>query len=205
QTCNSKLAGGSTSRPCRQHVQHVGHLAGYEAIAAVAAAIQESRDRFGGGRYPNEIVSRFFDRQCDVRIFVDVVVVDEVQLCAALVQNGERAVKAGAGTGRHDIENQRLPRLGVKAEHIVIVRLDHTVDHRRQPNRLCMLEVIVRLHLALARERPYVKHAHVRAARSAQAVSWRPTGAFGPTEMRALAEKKSEESTSAWMSGRAKL
>ena len=121
QSGNLELARRAAPRPGGQNMQHVGNRARHQAIAAVAAAIEQSRNRLSRGRDPNEVVARLLHRERKVRIFVDVVVVDEVQLGAVLVENGDRAVEARTGAGRHHIENQRLARFGMEAEHVVVI------------------------------------------------------------------------------------
>jgi len=58
----------------------------------------------------------------------------------------------------------------MEAEHVVVIRLHHAIDHHRQGDGLSMLEVIVGLGFVLVRKRSHVENANVRAARSPQPV-----------------------------------
>ena len=111
---------------------------------------------------------------------MDIVVIDEVQFGAVLVENGDRAVEARTGAGGHHIKNQRLARVGMEAEHVVVIVVHHAVDHHWQRDLLCVLEIVIRLDLSLARQRPHVEHTDMRAARGAQPVVVQSDGNLGP-------------------------
>ena len=59
-----------------------------------------------------------------------------------------------SGARRQQIKDQRLAGLRVEAEHIVIVVLDHAVDHHRQRDLLRVRQIVVRLEFTLSGSDP---------------------------------------------------
>ena len=110
---------------------------------------------------------------------MDIVIINEIQLSAMLVQNCNRAVKTRAGARGHHVEDQGFAGVSMEAEHVIIVGFDYAVDHHRQRDCLCVLEVVVRFDLVQPRQRTHVEDTYVRAARRAHAIIMQPHRHFG--------------------------
>lgn len=107
----------------RQHAPGLRHRARDQAIATVFRPFV-----FGAGD-ANEVITAALDVKFKVRIFVDIVVVVEIQLIAAFIQEPQRAIEWRTGPPRQQIEYQKLAAFRVKAEDIVIGFIYDAVDN----------------------------------------------------------------------------
>ena len=100
---------------------------------------------------------------------MEVVVVAEIELIAALVENSERGVQPRCRSGGHEIEDDLLAGLAVESEHVVVVLGHHPIDQDGQRNRLGVREFIIWFKLALLRKRADVKDTDVAAGSGSEA------------------------------------
>jgi len=100
---------------------------------------------------------------------LDVGVVDEIEFGTVLVENGERAVETRAGPRGVEVKDNRLTGVRVEAKDVVVVDVEHAIDHGWQLDGLGVLQIVVRFGVVHAGKRTDLKHTHVRAHRRSQA------------------------------------
>ena len=190
KTGNPQFVGGTAPHPGRQRMQHVGNSTGDQPIAAIRRTVKQAGDRFRRAGNADEIIPRLFRRKKEARILLDVGVVDELEFRPALVQNRERAVEACPGPRRIDVENQCLTRVRVETKDVVIVDVNHAVDHCRQRHALRVLQIVVGLRIDDAGQRSNLEHTDVRAAGCPQPEIVQADGNLRPDRDVGLDEKE---------------
>src|SRR6185503_15863435 len=116
QAGDAELPGCAAPGARGQRPKHVRNGAGHESIATVR------RTALPGASHADDVVARDLHGESQVGVLVKIVVVDEVELVPALVENSNRGVEARRRARGHQVEHDILAGFGMEPEQVVIVR-----------------------------------------------------------------------------------